>query len=231
MMHNRHLKVTPLDLRQVSFKTAFRGFDRVEVTTLIVEVAEDYENALRENDRLREEVIRLEAALNQYRELESSLKTTLISAQKVSDDMRETANLEASRIIRDAETRAELTLQKAQARLTDVRRDIDGLKMKQREAETSIEATISVLRHTLEFVREQVQRGDEGGARIESAVSPERISDALNAKAYRELAVIAAQAESIAALNIDARTEDVGSGVAVAAERSAGGSDASQEHV
>jgi cell division initiation protein len=231
MMHNRHLKVTPLDLRQVSFKTAFRGFDRVEVTTLIVEVAEDYENALRENDRLREEVIRLEAALNQYRELESSLKTTLISAQKVSDDMRETANLEASRIIRDAETRAELTLQKAQARLTDVRRDIDGLKMKQREAETSIEATISVLRHTLEFVREQVQRGDEGGARIESTVSPERISDALNAKAYRELAVIAAQAESIAALNIDARTEDVGSGVAVAAERSAGGSDASQEHV
>jgi cell division initiation protein len=231
MMQNRHLKVTPLDLRQVRFKTAFRGFDCVEVTTLLVEVTDDYENALRENERLREEVIRLEAALNGYRELESSLKTTLISAQKVSDDMRETANLEALRIIRAAETRAELTLQRAQARLTDVRRDIDGLKMKQREAETSVEATISVLRHTLEFVREQVQREDESGARIESVVPPERISDALNAKAYRELAVIAEQAESIAAMNIDARTGDVGAEVAVAADRSAGGNAASHEHV
>jgi len=223
MMQNRHLKVTPLDLRQVRFKSVFRGFDCVEVTTLLVEVADDYENALRENDRFREEVIRLEAALNQYRELESGLKATLMSAQKVSDDMRETANLEALRIIREAETHAELTLQQAQARLTDVRRDIDGLKMKQREAETSIEATISVLRHTLEFVREQVHREDDTGARIESAVPPERISDALNAKAYRELAVIAAQAESIAAMNVNVRTGNAGAGGAVAAEPSAGG--------
>jgi cell division initiation protein len=224
-VQNRHLKVTPLDLRQVRFKSTFRGFDSVEVTTLLLEVADDYENALRENDRLRDELIRLETSLNQYRELESGLKTTLISAQKVSDDLRETANLEAARIIRDAESRAEMTVQKAQARLADVSREIDALKLKHRETETSIEATISVLRHTLEFVREQVQREETSGrSAVESTAPPELISDALNAKAYRELAVIAAQAESIAGINANARADDLEPGVAVTGARSADGS-------
>src|SRR6266850_7037643 len=113
----RHLKVTPLDLRQPRFKTAMRGFDKAEVSTLLEEIASDYESALRENDRLRQDLVRLEASLNQHRELEGSLKTTLMSAQKVADDMRQTANLESGRIVRDAESRAEILLQRAQARL------------------------------------------------------------------------------------------------------------------
>jgi cell division initiation protein len=160
-MPERHLKVTPLDLRQPKFKTVMRGFDREEVTAFLLEIADDYENALRENDRLRQELVRLEAAINQHRELEGSLKATLMSAQKVADDMRETANLESGRIVRDAESRADIMMQKAQARIEDVQREIDSLRLKRREAETSIEATISTLRNTLEFVREQDQRDEK----------------------------------------------------------------------
>ena len=50
------MKVSPLDLRQVRFRTTFRGFDRAEVLALIAEIADDYENALREVDHLREAV-------------------------------------------------------------------------------------------------------------------------------------------------------------------------------
>lgn len=154
----RVMKVTPLDLRQSRFKTAMRGYDRTEVTTLLEAVADDYENALRENDRLRQELARLELVLGQHRELEGSLKTTLISAQKVADDMRETAQAEAARILREAEGRAELVQQKAQARLEDVQREIDGLRMKRREAETGVEALIATLHNTLEFIRDQDAR-------------------------------------------------------------------------
>ena len=157
----RQLKVTPLDLRQPRFKTAMRGFDRADVTTLLEAVADDYENALRENDRLRQQLDKMEASLTQHRELEGSLKSTLISAQKIADDMRETASAEATRMVREAEGRAELILQKAQARLEDVQREIDGLKMKRREAETSIEAIISTLHNTMEFIREQDGRDEK----------------------------------------------------------------------
>ena len=156
----RHLKVTPLDLRQPRFKSSMRGFDRDEVAAFLLEAADDYETALRENDRLRQEIVRLEASLNQFRELEGSLKTTLMSAQKVADDMRDGASQESGRIIREAEGRADMLLQKAQARLEEMQRDIDGLRLKRREAETNIEATISTLRNSLEYMRDQEQRED-----------------------------------------------------------------------
>src|SRR5688572_5047253 len=157
----RHLTVTPLDLRQPRFGTAMRGFDRNEVTAFLEEAANDYEGALRENDRLRQEIVRLETSLTQFRDLEGSLKSTLMSAQKVADDMRENATQEASRIVREADGRAEMLLQKCQARLDDVEREIDGLRMKRREAQTSLETTISTLNNTLDFVKEQERRERE----------------------------------------------------------------------
>jgi cell division initiation protein len=160
VLPERQLKVTPLDLRQSRFKTGMRGFDKAEVTALLETVADDYENALRENDRLRQQLDRMDASLTQHRELEGSLKSTLISAQKIADDMRETASAEATRIVREAEGRADLILQKAQARLEDVQREIDGLKMKRREAETSIESIISTLHNTMEFIRDQESRDE-----------------------------------------------------------------------
>ncbi len=153
-LSERNLAVTPLDVRQAKFTTVMRGYDRQEVGVFLSEVAEGYDQALRENERLRQEVARLEGSLSQFRDLESSLKNTLLSAQKLADDLRENASKEASRIVRDAEGRAEIAVQKASARLEDVQREIDGLKMKRREAEAGIEATISALNHTLAFMRE-----------------------------------------------------------------------------
>jgi cell division initiation protein len=155
------MKVSPLDLRQVRFRTAFRGFDRAEVLALITEVADDYENALREVDRLRQEISKMEALLAQHREHERNLRDTLITAQKVSDEIRATADSHAREILSQAEARSDLILQKTQARLEDVQREIDGMKMKRREVENSLESTIASLRSTLEFVREQEQRERE----------------------------------------------------------------------
>ena len=154
----RSLTVSPIDLRQRKFAGAMRGFDRQEVTTFLAEASVDYENALRENDRLRQEIVRLRASLNQFRELEGSLKSTLMSAQKVADDIHENAAQESKRIVSDAEARAELAMQKVQVKLEAAQREIDSLKLKRREVETSIEATISTLKSTLEFVREQDRR-------------------------------------------------------------------------
>lgn len=159
MTAERHgVNVSALDLRQARFSTSIRGFDRNEVLAFLEEAADGYDHALRENERLRMEIVRLEASLAQFRELEGSLKNTLMTAQTVADDMRENASQEAERILRDAEGRSKLLLQTTQARLEDVQRDIDGLKMKRREAEASVEATMTSLHHTLDFIREQRER-------------------------------------------------------------------------
>lgn len=155
------MKVTPLDLRQQRFKTSMRGYDRGDVHAFLEEAAEDYETAVRENDRMRQEVVRLEAIINEHRSQERNLRNTLMTAQKLADDIREGAQQDAARIVREAEGRADLLLQKTQARLEDVQREIDGLKMKRREVETSIGALVSTLENTLQFVKDQDARERE----------------------------------------------------------------------
>jgi cell division initiation protein len=161
MSPERHITITPLDMRQARFSTALRGFDKDDVTTFLQEAAEGFDHAMRENERLRMEIVRLEASLNQFRELEGSLKTTLMSAQKIADDMRENAMQEAQRIVREAEGRADLLMQRTQAKTEDIEREIDGLRIKRREAETNLEATIAALHNTLDFIREQERRERE----------------------------------------------------------------------
>jgi len=155
------MNVSPLDLRQSRFSSALRGFDKVEVTSFLMAVADDYEQALRESDKLRQEVSRLEGVVAGHREQERSLQATLMTAQKLADDIRQGAEDEARRIVAEAQGHAQLLIEKSQSRLEDLQREIDGLKLKRREVETSVEATIQTLRHTLEFVREQDARDRE----------------------------------------------------------------------
>jgi cell division initiation protein len=160
------MNVTPLDLRQQKFKAAMRGYDRGEVDALLMEVADDYEGAIRDADRLRQEVARLEGLLAEHRSEEKSLKNTLVSAQRLADEMRETAERDAERVMRDAEARADLLVQKAQSRHEELQREIDGLRARRRETETSVEAIINALKNTLDFVREQDQKDRDDKIRL-----------------------------------------------------------------
>lgn len=152
------MKVTPLDLRQQKFKTVMRGYDRAEVEAFLAETAEDYEQALRDADRLRDDLARAQANLDEHRESERNLRNTLLTAQKLADEIRNSAEAEAKRMVREAEGRADILLQKSQSRLDEVQREIDGLRLKRRDVENSLESTIATLRNALEFVREQDQK-------------------------------------------------------------------------
>jgi cell division initiation protein len=155
------MKVTPLDLRQQKFRTVVRGFDRAEVEAFLSETADDYEQALRDADRLRDDLTRAQASLEEHRESERNLRNTLLTAQRLADEIKAHAETEAKRIVREAESRADLAQQKMQARLEDIQREIDGLRLKRRDVESSLEATIAALRNALEFVREQDQKERE----------------------------------------------------------------------
>lgn len=155
------MKVTPLDLRQQRFRSSFRGYDPAEVGAFLAEIADDYEQALRENERLRNDLTRVQALLDEHREQERNLRNTLLTAQRLADEIRENAHQEAARIVREAEGRADLLLQKTQVKLEDIQRDIDGLRLKRKDAETALASTISALTNALEFIRHQEQEERE----------------------------------------------------------------------
>ena len=89
------MRIAPLDLRQQRFRTALRGFDRTEVVAFLTEAADDYEHALREIDRLRQDLVRMEALLAEHRDREANLRNTLLTAQRLADEVRAAARTKA----------------------------------------------------------------------------------------------------------------------------------------
>lgn len=156
----RVMRVAPLDLRHHRFRTVLRGFDKTEVVALLTEAADDYEHALREVDRLRQDLIRIEALLQEHRDREANLRNTLLTAQRLADEIKDAAQNEARLIINEAEGRADLVLQKSQVRLEAVERDIDEMRLRRRDVEGSLEASIQALYRALEFIREQAHPDD-----------------------------------------------------------------------
>ena len=154
----RMMRITPMDMRQQRFKPAMRGYDKTEVVAFLTEAADDYEHAMREIDRLRADLMRMEALLDEHRQRESNLRDTLLTAQRLSGELKEAAQNEAKLIVREAQGRADLLLQKAQVRLDEMDHDINELKLRRRDAEGSLEATIQALYRALEFIRDQDQR-------------------------------------------------------------------------
>jgi cell division initiation protein len=152
------MKVTPLDLRQQRFKTVMRGYDRGEVQSFLLEAADDYENALRDNDRLRQDVAKLDAVLGEHRGQERNLRNTLLTAQKLADEVKESAEKQAGLIVSEAEGQRDLILQRTQVKVDDLQREIEGLRLKRREVENDIEALVRTLNTTLEFIRSQDAR-------------------------------------------------------------------------
>ena|SRR5688572_32045090 len=157
----RLMRIAPLDLRQQRFRTRMRGFDQTEVVAFLTEAADDYEHALREIDRLRQDLTRQEALLAEHRDREANLRNTLLTAQRLADEIKEAAQSESKLILREAQGRADLLLQKAQGRLDEIERDINEMRLRRRDVEGSLESSIQALYRALEFIRDQDRSDDK----------------------------------------------------------------------
>jgi len=174
----RVMRISPMDMRAQRFRSAMRGYDRTEVVAFLTEAADDYEHAMREIDRLRADLMRMEALLGEHRERENNLRDTLLTAQRVVDELKENAQTEAKLVIREAQGRADLLLQKAQVRLEELDHEVTELKLRRRDAEGSLESTIQALYRALEFVRDQDQTRTEEKLLLHRPRQADKPSDA-----------------------------------------------------
>jgi len=122
------MKITPLDIQQKQFRVKFRGFDIEEVDSFLEAVREEFEELIRENSRLREDIHKLENQLREYKETEAVLKNTLMTTQQMIEELKANAQKEAELIIKEAELKAEQLLEKAQAKAIKIHEDITDLK-------------------------------------------------------------------------------------------------------
>lgn len=155
------MKLSPLDVRQQGFPSAVRGFDRTAVNTFLMHVADDYEAALLEIERLKRDLSGAEVQLHEHRERDTTLRNALLTAQRVADDIKDSAQQEAKAVLREAEGRAALLLEKARGRLDDVERDIEELRARRNDLEESIARSVAAIQQALETVKAEGRNDDK----------------------------------------------------------------------
>ncbi|MEK7238460.1 MAG: DivIVA domain-containing protein [Nitrospirota bacterium] len=149
------MRITPLDIQQKQFPVKFRGFEEEEVDSFLELIREEMEELLRENASMREESKRLEKQLKEYKNIESTLKDTLIATQQMVEDYKNTAKKDAELIIKEAELKAEEIIRNAQEKVIKIHEDITDLKGVRRHFKEEVRRLIESHVRMLDFDKER----------------------------------------------------------------------------
>jgi len=122
------MRITPLDIQQKQFPMKFRGFDVEEVYAFLEVIREEMEELLRENANLKENIQRTEVQIREFKDMETTLRETLMTAQQMVEDYKMNARKEAELLIKEAELRADNMIKESHEKVIKIHEDITDMK-------------------------------------------------------------------------------------------------------
>jgi cell division initiation protein len=160
------VRITPMDIREQQFTVKmFRGFDVQEVDTFLEDLAEDYETLLKENQLLKEQLQAMEERARGLEDRERALQETLVTTQRVTEEMKESARREAALLVREAELRGEKTVQAAQTSEAAIQAQVTALKRMRRQLAEGLRATIEMYQRLLD---QELKEDDDDDAAVQA---------------------------------------------------------------
>ncbi len=170
------MKITPLDIQQMVFRTKLRGYDREEVNRFLEELAQTVESLNRDNAMLRERLAVMEQQVSELKRTETTLSNTLVAAQSLADDVKRSATRDAELIVKEAELKAGEVIRQARVELGETQRDLSQLQKQRLLMVERMRATLHTFERMLDV--ESAEAYQDSGAvpeeKMEGESSPAR---------------------------------------------------------
>ena len=109
------MALTPVEIRHIRLGSSLLGYTRGAVDEVLEEIADSFEDVWRDRADLADKVQHLEQELVRFRELESLLRTTLVSAERASQELKEQARKESEVALEEAYAEARTITRRARA--------------------------------------------------------------------------------------------------------------------
>jgi cell division initiation protein len=151
------MELTPIDIQQHQFKTKLWGVDAAEVDAFLDVVASAFEETIRSLHAAQQAVREKDAQLQEFRERERTLRDTMVTATRVSEDMKRNARKEAEVIVAAAEEQGKRVVDSAHQTLLAVMDDIQELKRQRAQLEGSFRALLTSTGKLLDTMGERDQ--------------------------------------------------------------------------
>lgn len=105
--------LSPLEIQKKEFTKSLRGYNQEEVDEFLEILSQNYENTYKENKDLKERIRILEEKIKNYKEIETTLKNSLVLAEKTAEEVRKNAQKERETILNQARLQAKSIINKA----------------------------------------------------------------------------------------------------------------------
>lgn len=115
--------ITPVDLENKEFKKSFRGYDMEEVESFLGELMKDYSRVYRENAGMKDKNAILNDTVENYKSMEETMRSAIISAQRTSEEIIRNAHEQAENIVNDAKVRAQEILNNMDGQIQALKRE------------------------------------------------------------------------------------------------------------
>jgi cell division initiation protein len=109
------MTITPVELHHIRLKRSLFGYRRGPVDRLLDEIEQSFEQTWRERAEFADRIEQLQTELSRHRDLESLLRTTLVSAEKSAHELKAHAKREADLVLEEAHAEARSVTMDARA--------------------------------------------------------------------------------------------------------------------
>lgn len=155
------MRISPLDILQQKFKAKLKGYDSEEVDAFLNLVAEDYKKANEEISNLTEKIDGQKKEIEELLAREKVLKEAIISTKKISEQIQQNAETEASNIIKQAEMMAHTIMEQARNEVSKTTNEIDKLRVFRKQTYLKLESELSLFLKTLDEFKEKIEQEDK----------------------------------------------------------------------
>jgi cell division initiation protein len=124
------MTIAPVELHHIELKRGLFGYRPGPVDRLLQEIEQSFEQTWRERAEYADRIEQLQSELDRHRDLETLLRTTLVSAEKSAHELKAQAKRESQLVVEEAHAEAREVLRSATAereRLLADARKIRGL--------------------------------------------------------------------------------------------------------
>lgn len=122
--------ITPFEIENKDFSKAMRGYNIEEVDEFLDEIILDLQKLLAENEKLKADAKKLASEMNQQKQSENSVVSTLESAKRLMNDLSASAEKRAEIIIKNAQLDAEVIQRDAKESISSLVEEGERLKHK-----------------------------------------------------------------------------------------------------
>ncbi len=157
------MRITPQDIFKHEFKQAMRGYDKDEVDAFLEMVGNQMEELIQENAKLKDDLKELKTRAEEFEKRERALEETLLTAKRISEQLKENTQKEANLILTEARKKASDIIAQSNEQVKEIQKTLTSIRLQRDQYISQFKALIEHHWRTLHQLTENEVKEDKNG--------------------------------------------------------------------